>query len=80
MTTYRLGTVAWFNDNEGEIRDSETNDTYYVHYSAIQSNDTFRELQKGQPVFYTLYTNLYMSQVDTVTVIFNNKELQDEAI
>lgn len=62
------GIVKWFDNDNGQITDIETKLDYYVHYSAIKSNDVFKVLKKGKTCRFTLYTNLYMSQVDSVIV------------
>lgn len=66
-----FGYVLWFDSSsgEGEIYCNHSKKIYYVHYSAIISKDKFKDLSKGQKVELTLYTNLYMSQIDTVEVI-----------
>lgn len=68
---YRAGTVQWFDINAGEgaILDKENGISYYVHYSAIDTNDRFKKLEKGQQVEFLLYENLYMKQVDVVKPI-----------
>lgn len=68
MSKYRTGIVHWFDVNAGEgaIIDSEDGMSYYVHYSAIESKDKFKKLDKGQLVEFKLYENLYMRQVDEV--------------
>lgn len=68
MSEYRAGVVHWFDVNagEGSIIDKEDGVAYYVHYSAIDSKDKFKKLEKGQLVDFLLYENLYMKQVDVV--------------
>jgi len=63
----KLGYVVWFNNGEGEIYCLEDKKYYYVHYSAIIEGEKSRKnLEKHAPVEFSLYTNLYMSQVDKV--------------
>ena len=62
------GKVAWFCKSKGEgmIYSPSHETVFYVHYSAINSDQDFKTLTKGSEVEFTLYTNLYMSQVDSV--------------
>lgn len=71
MESYKKGVVHWFDINagEGSIIDKEDGISYYVHYSAIDSKDKFKKLDKGQHVEFLLYENLYMKQVDVVRPI-----------
>lgn len=71
MSKYRQGVVHWFDVNAGEgaIIDKENGVSYYVHYSAIDTKDKFKVLNKGQKVEFLLYENLYMKQVDVVKPI-----------
>lgn len=71
MSEYRKGIVHWFDVNAGEgaIIDKEDGVSYYVHYSAIDTKDKFKKLDKGQLVDFLLYENLYMKQVDVVKPI-----------
>ena len=66
-----LGTVQWFDElsGEGMILDNNSKISYYVHYSAIISNDERRTLNQGCSVRYRLYENLYSKQVDRVVQI-----------
>ena len=62
------GIVSWFDKSSGEgmIYSPEHQTTFYVHYSAIESDNEFKTLNKSVEVEFSLYTNLYMSQVDSV--------------
>jgi len=62
------GEVAWFCKSRGEgmIYSPDHQQVFYVHYSAINSNQDFKVLNKGAEVEFVLYTNLYMSQVEYV--------------
>ena len=71
----RLGYVSWWDDSKGEghIIDSENGLVYYVYHSAIYiktrkdfHDDEVFNLWKNEPVEFTIYKNLYMSQVDNV--------------
>ncbi len=57
------GEILWWDKSkgEGEVYCPNTAKTYYVHYSAVPKN---KFLVKGMKVYFRLYTNLYMSQVD----------------
>ena len=70
MADLRLGVVHWFDNSSGEgsIIDKESGAAYYVHYSAINSKEKFKKLERGQEVEFKLYQNLYMKQVDEVWV------------
>ena len=76
MSKYRTGVVHWVDVNagEGSIIDKVEGISYYVHYSAINSKDKFKKLEKGQLVEFKLYENLYMKQVDEVRVINKKKK------
>jgi cold shock CspA family protein len=76
MSEYRKGIVHWFDVNAGEgaIIDKEDGMSYYVHYSAIDSKDKFKKLDKGQKVDFLLYENLYMKQVDVVKPMKERKK------
>ena len=71
MSKFRKGIVHWFDINagEGSIIDKEDGVSYYVHYSAIDTKEKFKKLDKGQLVEFVLYENLYMRQVDVVKPI-----------
>ena len=81
MSKYRTGIVHWFDVDAGEgaIIDSSDGMSYYVHYSAIQSKDKFKKLDKGQLVEFKLYENLYMRQVDEVHISKKRKNRRTEA-
>ena len=67
----KLGIVAWFDKHtgDGQIWDLENGGWLFVHYSAINSLDDFRKLDKYDLVEFSVYSNLYMSQVDRVKVL-----------
>ena len=50
---YRSGTVKWFNDEKGYgfIKDDETKEEYFVHYSFIMM-DGHKTLAWGQKVSF----------------------------
>lgn len=82
MSAWKAGEVQWFDDNSGEgmIIDKEDGTSYYVHYSAIQSNTKFKKLEKGREVKFRLYENLYMKQVDEVVELPQRKRKLREAV
>lgn len=61
----KSGKIKWFDRDkgEGELIDIKTNTTFYFHYTAIPKNKT---VEKNQTVKFSLYENLYMSQVDKI--------------
>lgn len=71
MSAWKAGEVQWFDENSGEgmIIDKEDGASYYVHYSAIETKEKFKRLDKGQQVIFRLYENRYMKQVDEVKPI-----------
>jgi len=68
MSAWKAGKVQWFDLEKGEgmIIDKEDGTSYYFHYSAIESKQKFKKLDKGRDVKFQLYENLYMKQVDKV--------------
>lgn len=63
-----IGKVEWFDNEKGEgmVRDVKTDISYYFHYSAIESEDAWKRLNKNDMVEFSLYSNLYMDQVDKI--------------
>ena len=81
----KLGVVSWFDHSsgEGEIYCPADQKTYYVHWSAIKlaTRSFLKEmkvLNKRHPVEFTLYTNLYMSQVDSCWMLEFNYSVESE--
>ena len=68
MSAWKAGKVQWFDDltGEGMITDTGDGNTYYVHYSAIESKKKRKTLKKGGKVKFKLYINRYLKQVDKV--------------
>lgn len=62
------GIVKWFDNDEGIVM-AEDNCRYYFHYSAIQSSDKFKKLNKGDRVEFSLYENIYMKQIEWISKI-----------
>jgi len=66
----KTGKVLWFNKVEGRgFILSENKEKVYVHYSAIQSKDKFKILEKGQEVNFTLFEGIHFLQAEKVKVI-----------
>jgi len=66
----QIGTVQWFDNDKGEgMCLSSDSISYYFHYSAIQSDDKFKTLSRGDKVNFSLYENLYMKQIDKIKKI-----------
>jgi cold shock CspA family protein len=81
----KLGVVSWFDHSSGEgmIYCPKDGQTYYVHWSAIKTSTRsfFKEilvLNKRHPVEFTLYTNSFMSQVDSVWMLEFNYSIESE--
>jgi cold shock CspA family protein len=64
---WQLGTVRWFDDLKGEglIRD-ENGNSFYVHYSAIETDKKRKSLKKGKEVKFQLLEDSHFTQVDKV--------------
>ncbi len=67
---WQLGIVRWFDDLKGEglIRD-ESGNSFYVHYSAIDSDKKRKTLKKGKEVKFQLLEDSHFTQVDKVREI-----------
>jgi CspA family cold shock protein len=67
---WQLGTVRWFDDLKGEglIRD-ESGNSFYVHYSAIESDKKRKTLKDGKKVKFQLLEDSHFIQVDRVREI-----------
>ena len=61
----RFGVVLWFDTSSGEgmLMDLATGASLYIHWSAIQSDESFKNLNKHDLVEFTVYRNLYSTQV-----------------
>jgi len=63
------GTVDWFDDSSGEgfIQDDFTGEWYFVHHSAIDSdNNKWKTLQKFQKVKFKIALDPTRKQVEKV--------------
>lgn len=68
MTKKHYGIVDWVDFDKNDITVSVTEGdtaTYYYYGCCPQSRLNF-EIKKGMEVEFTLYTNLYTSQIDTI--------------
>lgn len=61
------GIVQFFDGEEGFIFCTKTNQSYYVHISAV--GPYIDIMKKKNEVLFSLYTNLYMRQVDKIEPI-----------
>jgi cold shock CspA family protein len=61
---WRTGYVHWFDSLSGEgiIKDNEKH-SYFVHYSAIESDEQWKTLIDGQQVEFKLITDTTFKQV-----------------
>jgi cold shock CspA family protein len=64
---WKLGTVRWFDDLKGEglIRDTDGK-SYYVHYSAIESQKKHKTLNEESEVKFQLLEDSHYTQVARV--------------
>ena len=64
---WQLGIVRWFDDLKGEglIRD-EAGRSFYVHYSAIESERPRKTLKRGKEVQFQILEDSHFVQVDKV--------------
>lgn len=71
---FKHGKILWFDGQDGMILCIETKKQYYFHVSSLPI--VFNNL-KGYPVKFSLYTNLYMNQVDSVKFYNKQSELPE---
>jgi CspA family cold shock protein len=64
---WQLGTVRWFDELKGEgvIRD-ENGNSFFVHYSAIETEKKRKNLKQGKEVKFQLLEDSHFTQVDRV--------------
>lgn len=64
---WQLGTVRWFDELKGEgvIRD-ENGNSFFVHYSAIETEKKRKNLKQGKEVKFQLLVDSHFTQVDRV--------------
>jgi CspA family cold shock protein len=64
---WMLGTVHWFDELSGEgLIKSDDGQNYYVHYSAIESDDRRKSLQDKQKVKFQAAIDPSLAQVSRV--------------
>lgn len=65
--SWQLGTVHWFDEKSGEgmIKGPDGN-TYYVHYSAIDSTKKWKSLEEKSQVKFQIVDDVTFSQVSRV--------------
>ncbi len=73
----QLGIIQWYDGQEGMIYCPKTKNSYYVHASALENFPALANKAdyRKMPVLFTLYTNLYMSQVDSLSTIDSLKDM-----
>lgn len=67
ISDWQRGTVRWFDNMSGEgvIKDS-LGKSHFVHYSAIQSNQTWKTLESGQSVEIQIVEHTAFTQISKV--------------
>lgn len=64
---WQLGTVHWFDEKSGEgMIKSDDGHSYYVHYSAIDSNKKWKSLKDSEKVKFQLIDDVTFAQVSRV--------------
>lgn len=64
---WQLGTVRWFDEKSGDgMIKSEDGTSYYVHYSAIESNKKWKSLKENKRVQFQVIEDITFSQVSKV--------------
>lgn len=81
----KTGYVLWWDESSGEgmIYNPWEKETLYVHWSAIKTSQKsivkeINNLEKYQPVEFTVYQNLYMKQVASIWPLVFDYSLEDE--
>jgi CspA family cold shock protein len=70
MSERTIGTVKWFNGDKGYgFISREGGADVFVHYSAIQSDGGYRNLQEGQKVEFTVEKGPKGPQATNVTMM-----------
>jgi CspA family cold shock protein len=66
---WQLAEVSWFNDGSGEgVVRGENGKNYFVHYSAIQSDDKRKTLKPKQKVKVQVLDDEFARHVTKLTV------------
>lgn len=64
------GKVVWFDYLSGEgMVTTEHGEIFYVHYSAIESNQKRKSLKKGQDVKFKVFVDIHFSQVEKIKTV-----------
>jgi CspA family cold shock protein len=64
---WQLGTVHWFDPKSGEgMIKADDGQSYYVHYSAIDSAKKFKSLKDKAPVEFQIIDDVTFAQVSRV--------------
>jgi CspA family cold shock protein len=64
---WQLGTVHWFDEKSGEgMIKAETGQTYYVHYSAIDSQKKWKSLREKKPVEFQIIDDVTFAQISKI--------------
>lgn len=73
MTERNIGYVRWFNDKKGYgfivLDGFEDNEEYFVHYSNIISETSYKTLKEGQKVEFDLESTPKGIQATQVSVV-----------
>jgi cold shock CspA family protein len=73
MSAWKAGKVHYWDPNKGQgmILDSENGDFIFVHWSAIQTKDEFKNLERNQKVKFQTYKNAYSEKVKKLKLVGN---------
>lgn len=64
VSKWQLGTVHWFDEKSGEgMVKSEDGNSYYVHYSAIDSKQKWKSLKEKKRVQFQLIDDVTFTQI-----------------
>lgn len=67
---WQMGTVHWFDSKSGEgMIKADDGQSYYVHYSAIDSNKKWKSLKDKKKVKFQLVDDVTFSQISRVKEI-----------
>ena len=64
---WQLGTVHWFDEKSGEgMIKAENGQSYYVHYSAIDSQKKWKSLREKRKVEFQIIDDVTFAQISKV--------------
>lgn len=64
VSKWQMGTVHWFDEKSGEgMVKSEDGNSYYVHYSAIDSKQKWKSLKEKKRVQFQLIDDVTFTQI-----------------